>query len=1381
MHLAIYRFFLLQIALFLMLSQSIISAQNALNERKTVSWQDAGLPFIQNFRPKETHSLPQNFAIIQDHRGVMYFGNSAGVLEYDGSSWRLIQLPGLSEAYSLTIDKQGLIFVGGNNELGYLKPDTNGQMRYISLLEYVPSSNREFGPVWKSQATSEGIFFGSLKCLIRLRKTANGPEDLASWSSKVWMPDESFYTLHSIQNQIFVSLPQKLFKLSGDSLHLIQEHKKVTNSTINLMLPYSEKTIIGKPKRPEMLVGTRYDGLFLFDGISLKPFKTEAETYLKKNALYHGAMLPDGRYALATLWGGVVIIDRKGRLLQIVDKKAGLHNETILFVFPDREGGLWLGTNNGIARIEASTPLTVFQESQGLTGGVSSVIRHKGRLYVGTSAGLGYLAEPASPGISSIIKFLPETQAQTRALLSLGSSLLVGSSKGIYLLDENDDKYTIARNNPSLFFRSQQDPRRIYISLMDGLAILPIIKGKPQSLLRLPEIKGDLRLIAEDTTGVIWAGAYPQGLWRVELPATEATQLNPADIKIERFGQESGLPNGWAMPYRIQDRIIFATAKGLRRFDAASRTFQIDSSLGLFFADTNHVFHSLVEDSNKRIWMAHSYNDQDEIGFTILAEDGTYNWNPEPFSRINDFGYLSIIYADPEQPGVIWFGCQEALVRYDSHSPGVPNVDFSTLLRRVKLNQDLVLYGGAGMPFEPSIAYENNALLFEYAAPVFDNPAATRYQFYLEGLEKEWSDWVADTKKEYNNLPVGEYHFHVRAKNVYKQIGHEACFAFTILPPWYRTWWAYLIYLIFAAVSIFYFVHWRVHILQQKAQQLESIVAERTAQVEAQKSRLEEQSQQLKEMDQVKSRFFANISHEFRTPLTLIIGPLNKVLDGLAGHNTLEEIKMMHRSAKNLLRLVNQLLALSSLESGKMQLHTSEGDLITCIKDVIVSFDSMFKSHNIRLRFHTSVDSLNVWFNRGHLETVIYNLLGNAFKFTADGGEIDVIVDCDCNTEPLNGTENNSATFVKISVKDNGIGIPADKLPYVFDRFYQVNNGHSEFAGTGIGLALVKELVELHHGLVEINSKQDQGTEVLIRLPLGKSHLKPEEMQQTTTTDQLLVDREPISIIRESADKQPAAGNGIKILVIEDNADMRAFIRDELQSAYQVVEAKNGATGIDNAFNKIPDLIVSDVMMPKMDGYQVCKKLKNDERTSHIPIILLTAKAGRDDKLDGLETGADDYLTKPFDVRELQIKIKNLIALRRNMQKKFQKQMSLQSDEMQGTSKNEIFLKKAIAIVEKRLEDESFSPTDLAGALKMSRAQFYRKIRALTNQSAGLFIRSVRLQRASKLLQHGDDSITEIAFKVGFSSHAYFTKCFSEYFGLSPKKFKQKHLLKDFN
>lgn len=526
------------------------------------------------------------------------------------------------------------------------------------------------------------------------------------------------------------------------------------------------------------------------------------------------------------------------------------------------------------------------------------------------------------------------------------------------------------------------------------------------------------------------------------------------------------------------------------------------------------------------------------------------------------------------------------------------------------------------------------------------------------------------------------------------------------------------------------------------------------------------QKQQLEELNRLRSRFFANISHEFRTPLTLMLGPLQQLIersDSPADQNLLQ---MAHRNAKRQLRLVNQLLDLSRLEAGKMSLHASEEDIVPFLSGMVHAYESLAEKKNMAIRLDCPPGEMKLWFDLEKMEKIFFNLLSNAFKFTPTGGKIHIVL-------------KKKTDRAYISITDTGQGISAENLPHIFDRFFQVDEGRNDMQeGSGIGLPLTKELVELHGGSIEIHSEEGKGTTVELHFPLGSEHLNSEEMVKLnlpgwgeSKVDVLsAVESEQATIPVENNSRPHAAS----ILIIEDNDDVRAFTRHRLEDTFNILEARDGVEGIEKAFEHIPDLIICDVMMPRKNGYEVCKILKSDIRTSHVPIILLTAKAAHEEKLEGLETGADDYLTKPFDSRELTVRVENLIQLRQQLRQRFAQSVTLKPSEVVTNPMDQEFLESALHIVESNIDDEHFSIEVLAAALNISRPNLNRKLRALVNQSSNQFIQSVRLQRAADLLRQQAATVAEIAFQTGFGSTAYFVKCFKEQFGETPGSYARK-------
>ena len=518
-----------------------------------------------------------------------------------------------------------------------------------------------------------------------------------------------------------------------------------------------------------------------------------------------------------------------------------------------------------------------------------------------------------------------------------------------------------------------------------------------------------------------------------------------------------------------------------------------------------------------------------------------------------------------------------------------------------------------------------------------------------------------------------------------------------------------------------------------------------------------------KELDRMKSRFFANISHEFRTPLTLILSPLDGLITKIDQVDIKKQLKVMKRNASRLLDLVNQLLDLSKLESGKLKLNVSNSDIIAVIKGVSMSFQSIAEQKSIEIKLDVAPKQLHVNYDRPKIETVLTNLLSNAFKFAPEDSTITIQV---FNTSTNSGLQQKE--FVHISVSDSGPGISKEDAGQIFDRFYQsVNNQLMQQEGSGIGLALTKELVELHGGSISVSSELGKGTKVTVKLPLDilRSEALLEENFQGENTIKIH-DTE----VAEEFNDEVMVNQLPVVLVVEDNVDVRNYIREILEEGYSVQTAENGEIGIIKAFEIIPDLIISDVMMPMKDGFEVCTELKNDEKTSHIPIILLTARSDSEDKIEGLMTAADDYITKPFVPKELLARIQNLIDSRKRLIAKYRSDGVLKPKDIATNSIDEKFLGRIIELVELYIGDEKLGVEQLSNEIGMSRSQLHRKMTALVNQGPNQFIRSFRLQRAHDLLAQQSATASEIAYQVGFNSPSYFTKCFHEQFGYTPSE-----------
>ncbi|GAB3962169.1 hypothetical protein GCM10028805_62610 [Spirosoma harenae] len=529
----------------------------------------------------------------------------------------------------------------------------------------------------------------------------------------------------------------------------------------------------------------------------------------------------------------------------------------------------------------------------------------------------------------------------------------------------------------------------------------------------------------------------------------------------------------------------------------------------------------------------------------------------------------------------------------------------------------------------------------------------------------------------------------------------------------------------------------------------------------------EKQTQALQELDTLKSRFFANLSHEFRTPLSLIKGSAEKLdQQDEPGSRRRFDYQLIDRSASRLLQLINQLLDLSRLEAGKLELHPKPGELTRFLQQMAGSFGSLFESKGITYHYTVSLQPVWVLMDSDKLEQILSNLLSNAYKFTPVNGQVRF----SASVEPLQ----TGRCELQLIVQDTGIGIANDQLSRIFDRFYQVEDSATRsYEGTGIGLALVKELVELHNGQIQAESTLGIGTTFRLRLPLGT--LSVEERAGLDGSASGIPLSEP-AVMPSSTRNEPTqtskrSSQSGHLLIVEDNGDLRQFLVSQLSKIYGVSAAENGLEGYQAALKTIPDLIISDVMMPGLDGMTLCERLKTDERTCHIPIILLTARADRDSKLRGLETGADDYLIKPFGMDELEVRVRNLLESRKKLREQFSRQITLQPTELLVTSLDEQFLQKALTVAEANLANVAFDVEGFSREMGLSRTQLHRKLTALTEQSPNEFIRAIRLSRAASLLGQQGGNVADVAYQVGFSSPNYFTKCFRDVYGQTPTEY----------
>jgi signal transduction histidine kinase/DNA-binding response OmpR family regulator/ligand-binding sensor domain-containing protein len=668
----------------------------------------------------------------------------------------------------------------------------------------------------------------------------------------------------------------------------------------------------------------------------------------------------------------------------------------------------------------------------------------------------------------------------------------------------------------------------------------------------------------------------------------------------------------------------------------------------------------------------------------------------------------------------------------------------------------------------PSITLNHlqDILTLEFSSLDFTAPAQNKYRYQLVGVDKEWVESGTRRTATYLHLPSGDYVFKVQGSNSQGLWSAEiAELKIIVTPPWWRTWWAYLLYALIIGFVVRAYFLFRIN----------------KAKLQSQLHFEQQEAKRVKELDILKTQLYANITHEFRTPLTVILGMAQQVKAKPTEHLD-AGMDMIVRNGNHLLNLVNEMLDLSKLEDGKMLLHLVNGDVINFLRYIVESFQSLAVSQQKQFHFLSDTDELVVAYDAEKLRQIITNLLSNALKFTPAHGNVYVSISQEAATE-------NNSTILVLKVKDTGIGIPENQVQNIFDRFYQLDNSHTRKAeGTGIGLALTKELVKLMNGAIAVKSPAvgaTKGTEFTITLPLQKVNAEDIVANATAfTKEPALI---PVTVRKEAVviSNEHTAPTTPLILLVEDNVDVVAYTASCLPQ-YKLAVGKDGKEGLDIATDIIPDLIITDVMMPFIDGFEMCKKLRQDERTSHIPIIMLTAKADMQSKLEGLEKGADVYLEKPFHKEELLLRIKKLLELRKNLQQYYSKQIGIAplaeaaltqeiiTATIEEPAEHE-FVKKLRELVEANFTNYEFSVEQLCKLVFMSHSQLHRKLEALTGCSPNKFIRIVRLNKAKELLSNPSLSIATIALDCGYNDPGYFARVFKQEYGITPQEWRVAH------
>lgn len=1086
---------------------------------------------------------------------------------------------------------------------------------------------------------------------------------------------------------------------------------------------------------------------------------------------------PNGTIWIGTDHGGINIIDKKRSTVQYVLHREGeatsVAENSVTCLYRDNQGIIWVGTykrgvsyyHENIYRFQLYKRYALDPTSLPFEDVNEFAEDAKGNLWIGTNGG-GLLYFDRQQG--KFHQYLNDPGNENSISANVIVSLCVDSEQNLWIgtyhggLDKFDGKkFTRYRQNErdSLSLPSsniwevfEDSQKRLWIGTIEsGAAMFDRTTGDfhrvrlwGPNAMQSPTVQ----VIAEDLHGNIWFGTY-NGIdvlsndgktfthYSSSSDSTSLSHNSVHDILLDSKG-----------------RIWVATFDGLNLFDEAINGFRVYRE-----NSTRNAVLTVQEDSHGHIWMStldglsemtiHDAN-ATKVSFKRYTEsDGVqgrqFNQNARFRTRRGE-----LLFGGPTGFNIL--NGREAKV--DIPASKIIFSDLELYEKTVGIGEEIsgvvVLSKSISEASEIVLPPNRNFFSIKVSSLNYFNPERDRYVYRLDGLNTDWLPLDANSHEiVFNSLNPGKYMLRVKVVNSDGAWSDsEAALSVIIQPPFWKTKLAFVLYgfLLFCSLII------TRRLIQQREKIKFAFEQERR------------EIQRAHQLDMMKVKFFTNVSHEFRTPLTLILTPIERLISKTTDKEQASQFQLIQRNAKRLLNLVNQLLDFKKLEVHEIKFNPSKGDIVEFTRETVMSFSDLSEKKNIILQFDTSAGHIETFFDQDKLEKILFNLLSNAFKFTLEGGTVSVLVDL---------IREGNGKSLQIEVKDTGIGIPADKLDKIFEPFFQTDLPRSIVnVGSGIGLSITKEFVRILNGRIAVHSEVGKGTSFKVTIPIVEIAADQKVVQPEAAGS---VSAEPFPELsahaHETAEQQNGKQKRKTLLLVEDNDDFRFYLKDNLKYHYTIHEAKNGADGWNQVLSLQPDLIVSDIMMPEMNGIELCIKIRSDERVSHIPVILLTARSSDEQRLEGFKTGADDYLTKPFNFEVLEARISNLLTQREKFQKNFRKTLEVKSSELQITPLDVKFIENAVRCVEENVSSPDFSVEDLGRELGISRAYVFKKILALTGKTPLELIRSIRLQHAAQLLEKSQLSVREIAYKVGFNNPKYFTKYFKEQFNILPSDY----------
>lgn len=1120
--------------------------------------------------------------------------------------------------------------------------------------------------------------------------------------------------------------------------------------------------------------------------------KNSAGAKLNSTVINNVVQADDGLIWIATDHGGINLLDKKDfsitYLLNREDDTKSLKQNSVM-LYKDNTGIMWAGTfKEGISyyhkniiqfplyRHFASDPSSLSFED------VDKFVEDKqGNLWIGTNGG-GLIYFNRKTGKFTQYKNNPQNSNSlandiiVSMCMDHDQKLWIGTYFGgldcfdgkTFTHYRHDDKNPGSIADDRVWSIFEDSSNRLWVGTFAGrIDIFDRAKKIFYHAFNSTQIRSPfVSCIFEDRSGNIWVGGY----FGVDEIVNKSNSIR--HYQKGNNGQLIG-DNVNSITQDSRGLVWIATRDGVDIFNEKTGTFTpLTKESGL---PDNSIL-NILEDNDGKMWMSSS-NGLCRIALTAAGNGYTFQFKNFDEADGLQGKEFNVNAALKTSKGEMIFGGGHGFNIFDprtiqpnTYKPRLIFTDFQLFNKSVIANQPVndhvILSKAISETSAITLNHSDNVFTIEFAALDYFNPNKVKYQYKLEGFDKDWLTASNATRKAtYTNLDGGDYTFKVRAINTDAtwNTGYITL-QIKVLPPFWKSPLAYIIYLV-VIIGVLLLIRQRgiqkirrEFAIEQEKKEVQLIIEQERMEVE-----------RMHEIDRLKTKFLTNVSHEFRTPLSLIMAPVDKMLTHSPDAEQKQQLNMVRKNARRLLNLVNQLLDFRKMEVQELKLHTRPGDIIKFIKEISLSFTDIAEEKGIGFIFDTEVETLKTSFDHDKIERILFNLLSNAFKFTPRGGHVSVLVNM------VNEGLIDDPQIIEIKVIDTGIGIPVDKHERIFERFFQNNlPGSMLNQGSGIGLAITREFVNMHQGRIFVESEPDHGSCFVIQLPVLAIEGEPgddiannnpvEELQQSGREDET-------AALSKTNKKQT-------ILLVEDNDDFRFYLKDNLKETYHVIEAVNGKEGWQKALALHPDIMVSDISMPEMNGKDLCRKIKNDSRTSHIPIILLTALIGEEEELKGLEIGANDYMTKPFNFEILISKIKNLLRLQATFKKTYTRQVDFQLAEAAIPSGDEKFVKDIIEYINENMQDPVLSVNELSRHMGMNRNTLYKKLLMLTGKSPVEYIRSIRLKKAAHLLEYSQMNIAEVSYEVGFNTPQYFAKSFREEFNMLPSEFvlqKRKH------